>query len=121
MVTFKKELYEKISGLIEPNFQRLLADLMENYIIIRHADPELFDLNLSKWRHELENDIFLWNLKPDVDHLTIHELIAKFLDEKKIVRHCRGRYYTEIVDQNHAFTFGRNISERADSTLILQS
>ena len=96
MVTLKKELYGKISGLVEPNFQRLLADLMENYIIIHHADPELFELNLSKWKHELENDIFLWNLKPDVDFLTIHELIAKFLDEKKIVRHCKGRYFTKM-------------------------
>ena len=75
-------------GLIEPTFQRLLADLMENFVVIQYADPELFELNLSKWKEELKNDIFLWNLNPNVDKLTIHELIAKFPMNIKNVRHC---------------------------------
>ena len=77
-----------MSGLIEPTFQRLLADLMENFVVIQYADPELFELNLSKWKEELKNDIFLWNLNPNVDKLTIHELIAKFPMNTKNIRHC---------------------------------
>ena len=75
-------------GLIEPTFKRLLDDLMENLVVIQYADPDLFQLNLSKWTNELKNDIFLWNLNPNVDKLTIHELIAKFPMNTKIVRHC---------------------------------
>ena len=74
--------------LIEPTFQRLLADLTENFVVIQYADPDLFELNLSKWKKELKNDIFLWNLNPNVDKLKIHELIAKFPMDTKIVRHC---------------------------------
>ena len=61
---------------------------MENFVVIQYADPELFELNLSKWKEELKYDIFLWNLNPNVDKLTIHELIAKFPMNTKIVRHC---------------------------------
>ena len=61
---------------------------MENFVVIQYADPELFELNLSKWKEELQNDIFLWNLNPNVDKLTIHELIAKFPMNTKNVRHC---------------------------------
>ena len=80
---------------------------MENFVVIQYADPELFELNLSKWKEELKYDIFLWNLNPNVDKLTIHELIAKFPMNTKIVRHCEvDRYHSRVFAQiGHETTY----------------
>ena len=70
---------------------------MENQVIIQYADPYLFNLNLSKWKKEMENDIFVWNLNPNVDKLTIHEVIAKFPSNEKIVRCCKIENCAHII------------------------